>query len=72
MLDLEVPAPQRGLLALDSFEVSTRHPFGLFRAWVYLNMELRCIVYPKPSPRGLPPPPQETDTGGAQDTTRGV
>ena len=32
---------------------------------------LRCIVYPKPSQRGLPPPPLETDTGGAQDTTRG-
>jgi uncharacterized protein (DUF58 family) len=28
-------------------------------------------VYPKPSPRGLPPPPLETDTGGAQDATRG-
>jgi uncharacterized protein (DUF58 family) len=71
VLQLDVPAPQRGLLMLDSFEVSTRHPFGLFRAWVYLNMDLRCVVYPKPSPRDLPPPPQETDTGGAQDTTRG-
>jgi len=71
VLDLDVPAPQRGLLALDSFEISTRHPFGLFRAWAYLNIDLRCVVYPKPSPRGLPPPPLETDTGGAQDTTRG-
>lgn len=71
VFDLEVPAPQRGLLALDSFELTTRHPFGLFRAWVYLNMDLRCVVYPQPSPRGLPPPPFETDTGGAQDTMRG-
>ena len=71
VLDLDVPAPQRGLLALDSFEISTRHPFGLFRAWAYLNIDLRCVVYPKPSPRGLPPPPFETDTGGAQDMTRG-
>jgi uncharacterized protein (DUF58 family) len=71
VLQLDVPAQQRGLLALDSFEVSTRHPFGLFRAWAYLNMDLRCVVYPQPSPRGLPPPPQETDTGGAQDMTRG-
>lgn len=69
--DLEVPAPHRGLLPLDSFEITTRHPFGLFRAWAYLNMDIRCVVYPKPSPRGLPPPPLETDTGGAQDTTRG-
>ena len=33
--------------------------------------EFRCVVYPKPSPRGLPPPPLETDTGGAQDSMRG-
>jgi uncharacterized protein (DUF58 family) len=71
VLELEVPAPQRGLLRLDSFEITTRHPFGMYRAWAYLNMDLRCVVYPKPSPRGLPPPPLETDTGGAQDTTRG-
>ncbi len=71
VLDLEMPAPQRGLLTLDSFEITTRHPFGLFRAWAYLNMNIRCVVYPKPSPRGLPPPPLETDTGGAQDTVRG-
>ena len=69
--ELQMPAPQRGLLALDSFELTTRHPFGMFRAWAYLSMDLRCVVYPKPSPRGLPPPPLETDTGGAQDTIRG-
>jgi uncharacterized protein (DUF58 family) len=40
VLDLEVPAPQRGLLPLDSFEITTRHPFGMFRAWAYLNMEI--------------------------------
>jgi len=71
VLDLEVPAPQRGLLRLDSFEITTRHPFGMYRAWAYLNMDIRCVVYPKPGPRGLAPPPLETDTGGAQDTTRG-
>ena len=71
VLELEVPAPQRGLLRLDSFELTTRYPFGMYRAWAYLNMDISCVVYPKPSPRGLPPPPLETDTGGAQDTTRG-
>ena len=71
VLDLEMPAPQRGLLTLESFEITTRHPFGLFRAWAYLNMNLHCVVYPKPSARGLPPPPLETDTGGAQETIRG-
>jgi uncharacterized protein (DUF58 family) len=71
VFEVEVPAPRRGLLQLDHFEVLTRHPFGLFRAWAYLHMDLRCVVYPRPSPRGLPPPPVETDTGGAQDSRRG-
>jgi uncharacterized protein (DUF58 family) len=71
VLELEMPAPKRGLAKLDSFEITTRYPFGMFRAWAYLTMDIGCVVYPKPSPRGVPPPPLETDTGGAQDTTRG-
>ena len=34
-------------------------------------MNVRCVVYPRPSERGAPPPPLETDTGGAQDAVRG-
>ena len=71
VLEVQSPAPRRGLLSLDAFEISTRHPFGLFHAWAYLHMSIRCIVYPRPSERGLPPPPLETDTGGAQDAVRG-
>jgi uncharacterized protein (DUF58 family) len=71
MLQVEVPAPRRGLLTLDHFEIVTVHPFGLFRAWSHLHMNLTCIVYPKPSERRTTPPPVETDTGGAQDSTKG-
>ena len=70
-LNVELPAPRRGLLTLDHFEVMTLHPFGLFRAWSHLHMNLQCVVYPKPSTRNLPPPPVETDTGGAQDAVKG-
>jgi len=71
VLQIASPAQHRGLLSLDHFAVSTLHPFGLFRAWVYLHMDLKCIVYPRPAPRGLVPPPLETDIGGAQDSARG-
>jgi uncharacterized protein (DUF58 family) len=71
ILEVELPAAHRGYLALDHFEIATRHPFGLFRAWAYVYMPIRCIVYPRPSERGVPPPPVETDTGGAQDSSRG-
>jgi len=71
ILEVALPAQRRGYLPLDHFEISTRHPFGLFRAWAYLHMPIRCIVYPRPSERDAAPPPVETDTGGAQDTARG-
>jgi uncharacterized protein (DUF58 family) len=71
VFDLQLPAPRRGMLTLDHFEIVTRHPFSLFRAWSHLHMNMTCVVYPKPAPRGLSPPPVETDTGGAQDSMRG-
>ncbi|MGH8174950.1 MAG: DUF58 domain-containing protein [Steroidobacter sp.] len=71
VLEVELPASRRGSLPLDQFEVATRHPFGLFYAWAYLHLNVRCVVYPRPSERGLPSPPLETDTGGAQDAVRG-
>lgn len=71
ILEVQLPAPRRGLLTLDHFEIVTLHPFGLFRAWSHLHMNLKCIVYPRPSPRALTPPPVETDTGGAQDCAKG-
>jgi uncharacterized protein (DUF58 family) len=67
-----LPASQRGYVTLEYFELATRHPFGLFRAWSYVHMNLRCIVYPKPSEKGIPPPLVDVDTGGAQDLARGA
>jgi uncharacterized protein (DUF58 family) len=71
VLQVTQPAAHRGYLALDHLEVRSRHPFGLFRAWAYLHMEVHCIVYPRPSSRDEVPPPFETDTGGAQDQSLG-
>jgi uncharacterized protein (DUF58 family) len=71
VFELQLPAPRRGMLTLDHFELITRHPFSLFRAWTHVHMNMTCVVYPKPAPRGLMPPPVETDTGGAQDSARG-
>jgi uncharacterized protein (DUF58 family) len=71
VLDVHLPAQRRGYLPLEHFEIETRHPFGLFRAWAHVHMPIQSIVYPRPSERALPPPPVTTDTGGAQDQTRG-
>jgi len=71
VLEIPLAAARRGYLTLDHFEIITRHPFGLFRAWAYVHMNVRCIVYPRPAERGVFPPPLQTDTGGAQDSGRG-
>ncbi|HLS82953.1 MAG TPA: DUF58 domain-containing protein [Steroidobacter sp.] len=71
VLELELPAPRRGLLRLEHFEIASRHPFGLFRAWAHVHAETSCVVYPRPSERGAAPPPLQTDTGGAQETLLG-
>ncbi len=67
VLELSAPALRRGLLRRRHGEVASRHPFGLFRAWAHVHMNAACIVYPRPSERRTPPPPVQTDTGGAQD-----
>jgi len=71
VLEIELPTERRGRLSLERFEVSTSYPFGLFRAWAILHMDLHCLVYPRPSTSGIAPPPMETDVGSAQHARRG-
>lgn len=55
-LELAVPAPRRGWLALPMCVVESDAPFGLIRAWAVLRLEASLLVYPAPLPdaaRGL-------------------
>lgn len=70
LLHVEAAATRRGWLKLDHFIVSTRYPFGLFRAWTVLHMETKCLVYPHPSPPG-DLPPLHTDAGSGLTLQRG-
>jgi uncharacterized protein (DUF58 family) len=47
-VDLPVPAPKRGLVALDRLRLTTTHPFGLFRTWTWVHAPLEMLVYPRP------------------------
>jgi uncharacterized protein (DUF58 family) len=71
VVQLTVPSERRGLLPLQSFEVSTRYPFGLFRAWTYVHLPAECVIYPRLAPPGRPSPVHETDIGGVQDARSG-
>jgi len=48
-------AARRGLLALGRCRVSSSYPLGLFNGWSHLNLNMNCLVYPRPAPwRPLP------------------
>ena len=46
-----LPTRRRGECSLPRFILSTRYPLGLLRAWVYVELDTRCLVYPAPGPR---------------------
>ena len=56
ILRLGVATQRRGWAALERFRVETRYPAGLFRAWTWVHMETRCLVYPRPAEPGRPLP----------------
>jgi len=70
-LSLPQRTVKRGWLNVERLSLSTRYPFGLFRAWTVLHLDLRCLVYPKPSERHSTPPPATLDTRTASDQRRG-
>ncbi|MFT3905404.1 MAG: DUF58 domain-containing protein [Steroidobacteraceae bacterium] len=39
---------RRGLQSLPRLELSSRAPLGLFRAWCWLHLDQRVLVYPRP------------------------
>lgn len=70
-VDLPVATDRRGTLVLERYSLSSTFPLGLFRAWAWLHVERRGVVYPRPArPSGLPPP-RRRDTGGVQNDARG-
>ncbi|WP_370307023.1 DUF58 domain-containing protein [Sinimarinibacterium flocculans] len=53
---LSLPAGHRGWLEGRVFSVSTEYPLGLFHAWTWAELDMRCLVFPKPAARGGEPP----------------
>ena len=66
-VDLALPAPRRGRLALGRLRVLTRFPLGLFRAWSPFELNAACLVYPRPvgaSPLPAPAEPEPSPSPG--------
>jgi len=50
-VEVSVEMVRRGWNALGGIVVSSRYPFGLFRAWSNVDLEVDCLVYPRPDGR---------------------
>jgi len=62
-LHLHRPTAKRGFASLSRFSVATTHPGNLFRAWTWINMDARCLVYPAPAEPGRLPPAGTSQSG---------
>jgi uncharacterized protein (DUF58 family) len=56
VLRIGLATERRGWIALERFRVETRYPARLFRAWTWVHMDARCLVYPRPADTGRPLP----------------
>ncbi len=66
-----LPAEIRGWLPLRRLAVESTYPFALFRAWSWVYMDLRALVYPKPAVAAPPLPPPLGGRGSDRHAERG-
>ena len=50
-VDVRIRTDRRGYAQVPRIQLSTRFPLGLLRAWAWINMDFREVVYPTPAPR---------------------
>lgn len=55
---------KRGWFQPDRLLIETRYPLGLFRAWSWLDMDMECLVYPKPLQSSFIPRGYSSHAGG--------
>jgi uncharacterized protein (DUF58 family) len=66
-----VPAPRRGILRPGRLTLFTRFPLGLYHAWAYLDLDMQCIVYPRPAASRLPLPAATSSAGAGAERGQG-
>lgn len=60
-IDVPLATRERGRLPAPRLTLETHFPFGLWRAWAYLQPALTAVVYPRPE---ADPPPLPAALGG--------
>ncbi len=69
---VQIPTQHRGWLRPDRLTVSTRFPFGLFRAWSWLHLPIDALVFPRPAGEQSPPFDMHAPAGAVQSRQRGT
>jgi len=69
---LGIRSERRGRLPLGRVMLETRFPLGMFRAWSYVEPDIRCLVYPRPVKSALPPASARESGGRASAQAGGI
>lgn len=69
--ELSLPADARGRMPAPRFTVHTTFPLGLFYAWCYVELDMYCLVYPRPADNRLQAPPSRGKKGGRHSQASG-
>ncbi len=71
-MTLSLPARQRGFLPARVFSLGTDFPLGLFHAWTWAELDMSCLVYPRPAAPGRKPPAAQGGDGHAAGNQSGL
>lgn len=71
-LNSYVPTQKRGYFRAPRLVVDTVFPFGIFRAWSLIDLDLQCLVYPRPFPCDLDWVVQQQGQEGNTTLSRGA
>lgn len=71
-LETPVTSRQRGPYQLRRFGLATRWPFGLFRAWCWVDLPLEGTAWPRPESERREPPPDADHPAPGQTTAAGM
>lgn len=66
ILRLDLPAVRRGWLKLPRITLKSYFPLGLIRAWAYIELDHRALVFPRPMESDHPPIGPGSMSEGAQ------
>jgi len=69
-VEVRTPAAMRGRLYPGRLRIFTTYPLGLFYAWSVVDLDMYCLIYPKPEPGNISlPPAQSASAEGSANGT---